>query len=137
MAVGQLQVVEMPKGLKQYLVDENIAFQDSYSFQLVSDSIFEQSYILALNKEIFHIPDSGYEIILTIPESKYSAEEYKILEVKSYADVNTKAIMSTLCEGEGYLFLDYTQYDNEEAPITVTILNRPEYLESILTVSTK
>lgn len=136
-AVGQLQVVEMPKGLKQYLVDEKIAFQDELSFQLVSNSIFEQSYILTLNKEIFHIPESGYDIILTIPETKYSEEEHKILEVKSYSEVNTKAIMSTVCEGEGYLFLDYTQYDNEEAPIIVTILNRPKIIESITTVSTK
>lgn len=120
--VGELQMVDMPEGMQKYLEEQNIVPQKTVNFNIKSFSEFEESYILVIDKAKLGIPESGYQVAITIPKTKYSDEEYKLLHVNSYGEKNTKAMLTTACEGEGYFFLDYNVMESDESPITVTII---------------
>jgi hypothetical protein len=116
--IGELQMRDMPDSMEEYLKNKDISLQNAISFSIISKSESKSDYILAIDKEKFHITENGYKVAVTTPETKYSEETCGTLNIKSYTDINRKAA----CEGEGYLFLDYHAVQAGEPPVVVTII---------------
>lgn len=96
------------------------ARQTTVSFCLKDGVEMEQDYCLTIAKEIYGIPDSGYQVLLT----KYSGEsgETEELQLASYSDLRANVEYGDVLDGEGYIFVNYPRTVNEEKAPVLTIL---------------
>lgn len=96
--------------------------QTAVSFCLKDGYETKQAYCLAIDKEIYNLPDSGYQVILTTYSD--GREESEELPVSSYSTPRVNTEYGDVLEGEGYIFVRYPQTgEGEKAPV-LTILGR-------------
>lgn len=115
---GCMTVTETPDSLK--LTEEQR--RKSISFSLEKGYAMYQDYCLAIEKAAYGIPDYGYHVILTeYPE--YSEEEEKMTEkvIYTYSDSAGNVNYGDALDGEGYLFVEYPEAENEEKSAVLTI----------------
>ena len=80
----------------------------------------KQAYCLAIDKEIYDLPDSGYQVILTTYSD--GREESEELPISSYSASRVNTEYGDVLDGEGYIFVKYPRTgEGEKAPV-LTIL---------------
>lgn len=115
---GCMATAETPDSLK--LTEEQR--RKSISFSLAKGYTMYQDYCLAIEKAAYGIPDYGYHVVLTeYPE--YSEEEEKTTEkvIYTYSDSAGNVNYGDALDGEGYLFVEYPEAENDEKPAVLTI----------------
>lgn len=94
--------------------------QAAVSFCLKDGYEMEQDYCLVIDKELYNLPDSGYQAVLT----KYDGgqEETEELQAVSYSDPRAYVEYGDVLDGEGYIFVEYPRTRGEGKKPVLTIL---------------
>lgn len=111
---GSIQEIETPGDLGLTEAQR----EKAVSFQLASDHMLSNDCCLAIDKEIYGIADSGYQVIIS--EQEDGGMDSREAYVREYTETGAVLKNGDVLDGEGFVFLEYKA---EMAPQIVTIVN--------------
>ncbi len=94
--------------------------QTAVSFCLKTGYEMQHDYCLTIDKETYHLPDSGYQVLLTTYDG--GQEDTEELQLSPYSDPRASIEYDTVLDGEGYLFVRYPRVREGEKAAILTIL---------------
>lgn len=123
---GMYSSTELGNRFIQTEIPESVKLTDSQKEKAVSIHFtgakeLKMDLNLAIDKDVYHIADSGYRVYLT--EIGEGGEETEELDVFAYDDESVEIQYGDAMDGEGYLFLEYPAFWEWEKAHVITIVN--------------
>lgn len=114
---GSIVMTEVPQSLD--LTESQR--QKAVSFQMKPGIVPETEYCLAIDKSVYGIADNGYRVIQTEKDKDgdYNREMY----LEPYDSKNADVGYGDAMDGEGYLFVLYERFWEDEEPPVITVVN--------------
>ncbi len=113
----QFAQTEIPNSVK--LTDSQKNKAVSLSFTGAKEG--STDFTLAIDKAVYDIADSGYQVFLT--KKSEDREETEELDVFSYDNESANIKYRDVMDGEGYLFVRYPVFWDWDEPHVITIVN--------------
>lgn len=113
---GSIVTADVPESLELTETERERAI----SFQLKPGIVPDTDYCLAIDKSVYGIADNGYRVIQTEKneDGDYNHEMY----LKPYDSQSAGIGYGDAMDGEGYLFVLYEKFWEEEEPTVITVI---------------